>query len=276
MTKYITILLCFALISHSITSTGKCSLACQKAKKYNCYEPARCSIDRYLLNPDFFTLYVKNDVKYSKYTFSDYQDELIEIKEENTTPWGTFISSLQHYKESSVDIEQIQQSKEIEIISEFGPAFRRYRTENYSSNRETSETYETFEGSDYSMSVVRDPLAVVGVDLTSDIGVCARYFKENFNDKMRDLALYPYQCTAQCLVNYQVLYSVWSKIAKVLAKLIHKKLKGVTNCRKRQSLLKRWLRDACRPYSPAMYRIFKNYLDFIFIKRVCDREWYAY
>lgn len=277
MNKYLALLICFAMISQTITSTkNKCSSACQKAKINNCYRPTKCSIDKYLMNPDFFTLYVKDDVKYSKYTLSDYQDELIEIKEENTTPWGTFISSLQHYKEFSTEIEQINQSRETEIISEFGPAFRKYRSENYSSNKERHETYETFEGSDYSMTVRQSPVQIFASGLAKDIGLCAKYFEENFEDKMRDLALYPNQCVAQCLVNYQVLYAIWAKIAKVLAKLIHKNLKGVTNCSKRKSLLSRWLRDACKPYKPAMYRIFRNYLDFIFMKRICDNKWYPF
>lgn len=274
MKTFFTLSLALVMLNGIVSATGTCGTSCQLAKKNNCYEPKRCSLDRYLLNPDYFTVFVKNDIFFERYTLSEFNTELKEMEEEYTTPWGTFISSLSHYKENSLEIEEVNQSKEIEIISEFGPAFRKYRTENYSSYSEREETYERFEGSDYSHSITRDPLQVLGIDLTSSVGLCASYFLDNFDDRTRDLALYPSNCHAQCMINYQVNYAIWGKVVKYLLKKIQENLSRVSNCSRRKLYLLRWLRDACRPYPPGVYRLFRDYLNFIWLERICDPDWF--
>ena len=274
MKTFLSISLALLMTFSVASATKKCSEACQLAKKNNCYNPDKCALDRYLLNTDIFTVYLKKDIKFFRYKLSEYETELKEVEEKNVTPWGTFISSLRHYKEHSRDIEEISQKKEIELISEFGPGIKKYRNENYHKYKEVEEFYEEFEGSDYSMTVTKSPLQALGIDLSKNVGLCANYFEDNFNDRMRDIALYPGNCNAQCLVNYQVMYAIWAKIAKLLAKYIHKKLSKVSNCRKRKRALKRWLYNQCKPYAPNVYRLVKDYVDYLWKDRVCDMNWF--
>lgn len=274
MKIFLSISLALIMTFSAASATQKCTEACQAAKKYNCYNPDKCDLDNYLANADLFMVYNKKDIQFSRYKFRDFQTELKELKDKTVGPAVSLEYNLRHYKESLHEIEEINQKKEIELISEFGPAFKRYRTENYHKYSEVEELYEEFEGSEYSMSVTKSPLDVLGVDLTKNVGLCASYFEENFDDRMRDLALYPTKCDAQCLVNFQVMYAVWAKIAKQLAQYIHKTLNQISNCNKRQRALKRWLYDICKPYTPSMYRLVKDYVDFLWKDRVCDMNWF--
>jgi hypothetical protein len=276
MIKYLTLLICIVLVSQTVNSTKKkktCSPSCQLAKKYNCYRAVTCPIQQYLLNSDYFTLFVKDDIKKTIYRLSDYEDELIEVKETKVGPLGTFISSLIHYKENSTEIEQIEQSRVTEITNGLE---RRIREENYSANRERHESFESFEGSDYSISLRSSPVNILSGKLSSDIGICATYFEDNFNDEMRDVALYPTQCGTQCLVNYQVVYGVWNKIVKFLTKMILQHFGTIKSCFRRKSLLSTWFRDACQPYDFGMRRLLRNYLQFIFLDKLCDPEWFDF
>lgn len=265
--------------SEKITSND-CSGAC-KMSKQNCYRPSDCSIIHYLMNPDFLVIYMKNDVKYLNYSLREVQSELREVEEEYKFEWGTMRTSLRHLKERRNYVNKIHQSTNQEIRTKFGTLVKIFRSRNITIRTEIIiETEEEIQITNYGKNVEENPLKELEFDLTYDINALADFFKQYANDTVRDAIIYPSQCEDQCVVNYQVLYSIWGRVAKRLSLLLRAKFRKFkkykpkkSKCLTNKKRIQKWFESLMRPYPRQIYLILKGYLQFLVLDKMCDSNW---
>jgi hypothetical protein len=266
-------------ISHKISSND-CSGTCQMSKK-NCYRPSDCPIIHYLVNPDFFVMYIKNDVKYLNYSLKDVQRELREVQDVHKSEWGYMKSSLRHLKERRNYVNQIKQSTNQEIRTRFGTLVKIFRSTNITIRTEIIiETKEEIQISNYGQDVQPNPLNELEFDLTYDVNALADFLKQHQNDTVRDALIYPDNCEGQCLINYQVIFSIWGRVAKRLSLLLKAKFRTFKRykpkkdrCLINKKRIQKWFESLLRPYPRQIYLILKDYLQFLVLDKLCDSNW---
>lgn len=268
----------FSLFLDSLKTDKPCLDSCQKSLE-NCYDPKDCSVEQYLLNPDYFVMLTKRDVSFSKYKLSEVERELYDVKEQSSSEWENLVYSLNHLKERREFVEGVSYATNEQLIDEFGNSINVFRYENITIRTEIIvESKEEILISNYGHTPDNNPIRDLEFDLTDDVSVLSDYLKKNRNDKMRDSIIYPSGCGAQCLVNYQSLYAIWHRVVKRLSVLIKQVFKSnlkrrPRSCRRKRKRIKRWFDNLMRPYPSYVYRSLLEYLRFILLSKVCDGNW---
>ena len=270
--KIIFTILIIALALNSTTST--CGGTCQTSKSF-CYKYSKtsCSPAKLASNPDTFSLFFKE--KYDDYNVDSkkYGKSMSKLKEEYNDLYNYMYSLSEEQTEYASNIKKNGKSYLKEIEKSFNDGQSGYSeftemTEEFSHVVESGSSYT--KEVDISGEGLGGKLMALSSTIDDDPAFAGKLLSKNPTNASRALLLFNPGCGRGCGNKMIGLYSIWNQLQnKCWAYFLKKKLKKQT-CRRKKSLMKKYLRGLCRPYGMRLTRDFLKYWDYLMGPSICS------
>lgn len=222
-------------------------------------------------NLDVFSYYWKESYNEFERDAKVYEKNISKVRNEYEDLYGYMLDFVEEQSEFAQEIKEKNINVEKEIEKTFGSGSSGV-SERYEYNERQS--HEKTKGSSYNKEVSISGEGVGGKLMALTSGLVKNPFSlgqrlgENPSKKARALLLFNPGCRNTCGWHLQGLFSTWTLIIAQCWQYYRSVLASLS-CGRRNALMRKYLRNLCRPYSAKLRRMILRYFRRLYGRSVC-------
>lgn len=241
------------------------SWVCIKSKNI-CYGKT-CGFEKYVMNPDSFTFFMKIPVKDLDFKTNTFRTEIDYFKKYGKGNYEYFIQQMNQIAHSRERLNLLKETDYYTLDDILKIAYVNFKSDNVQQeyinlyNKRKTILNLDFDSRSMYYNLLEDKII-------SDIENLNQFLSENHDDDVRGIMLYPLECDSTCIFNYSVLMSIWYLAMKQLYKVFLNEMINF-DCDYQEFNLKRAFLQFIIKYPNEIQNELLNYYDYIMNPGIC-------